>query len=334
MKKILISSLLISVLSGSLQAAEAGAARESGEVEESGEHAEAAKAATPQKRPRCKSYTIKKGSILWYLDNPKRDTQGKRINPFPLRTETVDGEDHVILRLENITSLKGILSVLGIQTVTDIEIPESAFPEGNIPKARDFVEVKNLKSLILGYCPNLKALPLGSFAGFDFLTSLEISECERLINIIPDAFAGLVNLRSLNLSNCLNLNVIPGIFGGLINLTSLNLMAACIDLETLEPEILAGLVNLTSLNLSWNDNLKTIKAGAFAGPRNLRSLNLNDCEKLRTIESGALTVLRNLESLDLSKNNVDNDDEIFIQRTEELEDDLAILRQNGCHILQ
>lgn len=200
MKKILIPSLLISILNGSLQAAEA---------------------AKPQKRPHCESLPLKEGSILlkegftllkegsilWYINTakPDKNAQGEKINPFPLQTKTVDGENHVTLELNDITSLEGLLFIKNIRTVTHIKTNRGTTFE-DIPED-SFNKLENLTSLTLNLSLQLKTIRPGAFAGLKNLTTLDLSYCTRLKTINPKDLTNLLNLRSLNLKMCYQLQI-------------------------------------------------------------------------------------------------------------------------------
>jgi len=127
-------------------------------------------------------------------------------------------------------------------------------------------------------------LQISSLSGLVSLTSLNLSNCENLVDISP--LAGLVSLINLDLSLCENLHNIS--LSGLGSLTSLDLRR-CKNLYNIS---LSGLGSLTSLNLNECKNLHNI---SLSGLSSLTSLDLYSYENLHGVSLAGLSSLNTLD---------------------------------------
>lgn len=158
----------------------------------------------------------------------------------------------------------------------------------------------------------MQTLPLGVFNGLETMTTLYISNNDKLSSLPPGLFSNLTLLTSFVLNGNFQLKVLqPGTFLGLQSVTSIDLGNNYNGFTILQRGVFQGLTSLNSISISnWN-NLETIEAGVFSDLTrmnhnlysNYPSIYINNNPVLTSIEQNAFNGL-SFYSLELNNNPV------------------------------
>jgi Leucine-rich repeat (LRR) protein len=162
---------------------------------------------------------------------------------------------------------------------------------------------KNLRSLVLNMCLNLRGLP--NLSDHTSLLSLELESCENLqslrIEDLPTS-GSLFSLEKLILSYCTSLTSLPKAVGEFKYLRYLN-MKGCSNLVFL-PDEFGKLDSLEELNMSECEKLSELPQ-TFGNLRRLKILKIIRCFALRHLPP-SFSELESLAQLNASHSNIIN----------------------------
>lgn len=234
---------------------------------------------------------VKFSELKTYLENTAQSTEGAKENCIEISDLT---EDDLKIWCYNDGSLAKIIENSGKKI--ELKLSGTAITEENIKCWPS--DYKNLKSIDLSECPNLKNIKKHTFSGCWGLESFKASP--DLESIGENAFKGCINLKTVDLSQYPKLTTIsPFAFYQCSYLETVNLNA-CSKLETIGEGAFSDCKRLKSIDLSGCENIKKIGQIAFKECEKLENIDLSKCTKLEFIGKGAFAKCTKLTRADLS----------------------------------
>ena len=171
-----------------------------------------------------------------------------------------------------------------------------------------------LSSLVLP--ASVKIIEEGAFANNLVLSSVDLSKCDKLVEIGTRAFSGCRSINSFDLTSCTSLEVIgEKAFAGCKSLTSLNFPASVntigiqafmntglaeidlsmIKLKKFDPQIFKSCPQLESVILANCDKIKDITKESFPELENVLRLDFSNCKNITSINDSAFMKFRRLQ---------------------------------------